>query len=109
MKKWFENHIYITEKKLGLEGYRKPIVWFDKMLIILGILSSISGQILCFIWSLKFVLSDFKDTSPIQLLIGGFLMWACGAYFMRTGNRGLIYYHMDFLIEYLEKKLKEKS
>lgn len=107
--KWLEKHMYITEKRFDLEDYRKPIVWFDKMLVTCGLLGSIVGQLLCLVWALNFVKNDMQSLQPLQILISGAVLWLGGQYFYNTGNRGLIYYHMDFLAEYLERKLTKKD
>ncbi|MEO5372365.1 MAG: hypothetical protein H7833_20030 [Magnetococcus sp. DMHC-1] len=110
-----EKFIYVTTKKYDLDDYRKPIVWFDKMLVSVGILSGIIGRIICFLWVVYFannnelLLLNFLPPPAFKLLLSGILTWWLGEYFLRTGNRGLIYYHMDFLIDYLERKIKNKS
>jgi hypothetical protein len=109
LKKWLEQKIYITEEKFDLPDYRTPIVWFDKMLVAGGILISIVGRILSLIWILLFVQNDMQSIGQWKILVVGVLLWACGEYFLRTGNRGLIYFHMDFLVEYLEKRLTKKD
>ena len=100
--------IYITEEKFDLPDYRMPIVWFDKMLVVVGILAGIAGRIMVGIWVLGFAMRDQAVPSAPAVLIAGVLLWAAGEYFSRTGNRGLVYYHMDMLAEYLERRLPGK-
>ncbi len=100
--------MYITEPRFGVPDYRKPIVWFDKMLVIFGFLASIIGQILCTIWAFKFAIGDMATIQPLSLLVVGILLWLPGSYFRCTGNRGLIYHHMDFLVQYLEDLIENR-
>jgi hypothetical protein len=101
--------VYITEPKFDLPDYRKPIVWFDKMLITVGILAGIAGRIVAALWVLGFASRDPDLSRSHQWLVAGVMLWAAGEYFTRTGNRGLIYYHVDMLTEYLERRVRDVS
>lgn len=99
-----ERLVYVTEEQFGLKDYRKPILWFDKMLVVCGILAGIAGRILAGLWVLQVSLRpDGGWNWP--LLGAAALFWAPGDYFCRTGNRGLIYHHMDLLARYLDGRL----
>ena len=104
-----EKLFYVTENKFGFENYRKPIVWFDKLLVVGGILAGIIGRLCAGVWVVKFVLDKYEYIQTVPLLIIGILLWTGGEYFLRTGNRGLIYHHMDLLLDYLDKSIKREQ
>lgn len=104
MWKRLEKLAYITEDKFGIEDYRLPIVWFDKLLVVGGILVSITGRIASMMWIVAFLFDRPGFLASWSFLACGILVWAAGEYFARTGNRGLIYHHMDLLAEYLDKR-----
>ena len=104
MWKRLENLITITEDKFGFKDYRSPIVWIDKVILVGGILAAIIGRIVAVMWAVAFVLEKSGPLCSWSFLICGILLWAAGEYFTRTGNRGLIYHHMDLLAEYLDKR-----
>jgi len=97
--------VFITEPKFGFEKYRKPIVWFDKLLVVGGILAGIAGRLLAAVWVIRFVLDDAGPAPAPAFLVAGVLIWTAGEYFLRTGHRGLIYHHTDLLVDYLDQKL----
>jgi len=105
MMGWLERVVYRTEEKFGFERYRKPIVWFDKMLVLLGMLAGVAGRMFGAIWVLQLATGQQSFTSLLPLLTVAVLLWVPGEYFCRTGNRGLIYHHMDILADYLDRKL----
>ena len=105
--RWFDR-FYITEPKYGFAHYRKPIVWFDKLLVVCGILAGIAGRVMAGMWVLQFVLRpDGLQPGP-GLFVLAVLLWLPGEYFCRTGHRGLIYYHVDLLADYLDRRLQEQ-
>jgi hypothetical protein len=104
MKKRIEKLIYITENKFGMEAYRKPIVWFDKILVAGGILAAAIGKVLAGMWVIHVAVTASGRMEWAGLLVAGLLLWVSGEYFMRTGNRGLIYHHMDLLADYLDRR-----
>ena len=109
MGKLLLDGFYVTEEKFGFAHYRKPIVWFDKLLIAGGILGGIVGRILAAVWVLRLVLAAQGESPSLHLLLAGVLIWASGEYFLRTGHRGLTYHHMDLLATYLDGRLPERS
>ena len=96
--------IYMTEAKFDVPDYRKPIPWFDKMLIVCGLTAGVAGRLMGGVWLLRLVVAheSFGDLMP--LLATAVLLWVPGDYFRNTGNRGLIYHHMDILTEYLARR-----
>jgi len=107
MSKGWLGRFYLTEEKFGFTDYRKPIVWFDKMLVVLGILAGIAGRVMAAVWVLLFVLRPDGSGPGLWLLAAAVLIWAPGEYFCRTGHRGLIYHHMDLLADYVDRRLSE--
>jgi hypothetical protein len=95
--------VYVTEDRFGIPDYRKPIVWFDKMLVVCGILAGIFGRLLAGYWVVDAVVNGRALTQNLPLPLVGVLAWATGEYFCRTGNRGLMYHHMDLLAGYLDR------
>ena len=108
MSKRLQDLVYVTEEHFGLKDYRKPIVWFDKLLVVGGILAGMAGRLLAGIWALHLVVGG-RDSPAPQLLAAGVLLWAAGEYFRHTGHRGLIYHHMDILADYLDRRIQEES
>ena len=101
--------MYITENKFGIKDYRLSIVWIDKVILVGGILSSITGRMVSLLWAISFVLEKPGLMQSWAFLVCGVLLWAVGEYFTRTGNRGLIYHHMDLLAEYLDRQDDDKD
>lgn len=99
-----EKLIYISDDKFGMKDYRLSIVWFDKLILLAGVITSIMGRIAAMIWVVAIILEKPGFLSSFSFLISSVLIWAGGEYFTRTGNRGLIYHHMDLLVDYLDKK-----
>jgi hypothetical protein len=108
MGKRLQDLIYVTEERFGLKDYRKPIVWFDKLLVVGGILAGIAGRLLAGVWALELVVGGRDGAAP-QMLAAGVLLWAAGEYFCRTGHRGLIYHHMDMLADYLDRRMRGQT
>ena len=104
MWKRLEKQFYITEDKFGIEDYRLPIVWVDKLLVVGGITASVLGRVAAAAWVVAFVMERGEFLRSIPFLLCGVLVWGMGEYFMRTGNRGLIYHHMDLLTGYLDTR-----
>jgi len=105
MLEWLKRRIYITEPKFGLPAYRKPVPWFDKLLIVCGLAAGAAGRLTAGAWLLKLVVANGSFGDLLPLLSIALLLWLPGDYFRHTGNRGLIYHHMDILAEYLEKPI----
>ncbi len=105
MGKGLLDRLYVTEERFGFADYREPIVWFDKLLIVAGILAGICGRVFAAVWVLRFVLRAEGGSASPHLLLAGVLAWASCEYFLRTGHRGLIYHHMDLLASYLDGRL----
>jgi hypothetical protein len=104
-----ERFVYITENRFGLPDYRLPIVWFDKMILAGGILASVVGHIVSGLWVVAFVMGKDTFLSSYRCAVCGVLLWAAGEYFARTGHRGLIYHHMDLLVDYLDRRITDKT
>ena len=101
MRKWLERHVYVTEPKFGFAAYRKPIPWFDKLLVVGGLAAGMAGRLTAGAWLLRLVVGGEAFGDLLPLLAVAVLLWLPGDYVRRTGNRGLIYHHMDLLAEYL--------
>ena len=104
MWKRLEKLCYITEDKFGMPDYRLPIVWLDKLLVVGGITASVTGRVAAGVWVVAFVMQEGLLLRSFPFLLCGVLVWAMGEYFTRTGNRGLIYHHMDLLEDYLDRR-----
>ena len=100
-----KRRIYITEPKFDFPDYRKPIPWFDKLLIVCGLTAGVAGRLMGGVWVLKLVLAYESFSDLLPLLVVAVLLWVPGDYFRNTGNRGLIYHHMDILTEYLARRI----
>ena len=61
---------YITEPKFGFERYRKPIVWFDKLLIVGGILAGIAGRLLAAVWVILILVAPMSRANSTILTPG---------------------------------------
>ena len=104
IRKRLESLMYITEDKFGIKDYRLSIVWIDKLIVLAGIVASIAGRIAAVMWVVAFLMDKPGFWSTTPFLVGAILAWGSGEYFVRTGNRGLIYHHMDLLVDYLDKR-----
>jgi hypothetical protein len=104
MLEWLKRRIYVTEPKFDFPDYRKPIPWFDKVLIVCGLAAGVAGRLTGGVWLLKLVVAREAFGDLLLLLAVAVLLWVPGDYFRATGNRGLIYHHMDILAEYLAKR-----
>jgi hypothetical protein len=105
MLEWLKRRLYVTEPKFDFADYRKPIPWFDKSLIVCGLAAGIAGRLAGGAWLLRLVVSGDAFADLLPLLMVAVLLWLPGDYFRSTGNRGLIYHHMDILTEYLAKRV----
>lgn len=101
--------IYVTEARFCFSDYRKPIPWFDKLLIVFGLAAGAAGRLLAGAWLLKLVVGGGDLGALLPMLVAALLLWLPGDYFRHTGNRGLIYHHMDLLADYLAGQKPDTS
>ena len=105
MIEWLKRRIYITESKFDFPDYRKPIPWFDKLLVVGGLAAGMAGRLAAGAWLLRLVVGGDRFVDLLPLLVIALLLWLPGDYFRSTGNRGLIYHHMDILTDYLARRI----
>jgi len=105
MLEWLKRRIYITEARFGFPDYRKPIPWFDKLLIVCGLAAGIAGRLVAGAWLLKLVVGGGSFGPLLPLFMVAVLLWLPGDYFRHTGHRGLIYHHMDVLADHLAGRI----
>ncbi len=50
MLDWLKRCIYVTEARFGFPDYRKPIPWFDKLLIVCELAAGVAGRLAAGAW-----------------------------------------------------------